>query len=230
MAWTNSWWFGWSPILLAEQGHIVILPNFGGSTGVSENFKNKVFGQVGSVPYHDLAACMRYVTHNLDYADTDRATAVGGSFGGYLAFWIAGQPFAQRFRAMASHAGVFNAAALAGSDVPDAWRLFFGGLDSDPSDLSHACERWDPARHVAKWSTPMLITVGEKDRRIPFTHGVGAFSALQLRGVESRLLVFPDEGHFILEPGNVLRWYEEVVGWINLHTGINLDNRQGEHM
>lgn len=154
---------------------------------------------------------MQFVSENFEYVDTNRATAIGGSIGGYLAFWIAGQPFATRFRALVSHAGIFSAPALSGSDVPDTWRLLFGGLESSPEDIIRAFEEWDPAPHSRNWSTPMLISVGEKDRRIPFTHGVGAFSALQLRRIESRLLVFPDEGHFISKPGNSLRWHQAVI-------------------
>ena len=176
-----------------------------GSLGVSEDFKRKVFGRLASVSYEDLEAAMRFVRENLDYVDIDRATAMGGSFGGAMTYWVADQPFANQFKALISHAGIFSAPALVGGDVPDAWRLLFGGFKSGAQVFMQVFHDSDPARYSHLWKTPMFISGGEKDRRVPCTHGLGAFSVLQFRGVESRLLVFPNEGHFVLKPGNCLR-------------------------
>lgn len=195
-----------------------------GSPGVSSRFKQKVLGHFGDIPQRDLEACMGHIAHNMEFVDVDRATALGGSFGGFMTFWIAGQPFGRKFKAMVSHAGIFNAPSLAGTDVPDAWRLLFGGTDRE-RDLIEVLQQWDPAQHSHNWETPMLISVGEKDRRIAPLNGIGAFSALQFRGVESRLLVFPDEGHIISKPANLLKWYETVISWINQHTGVNQAGR-----
>ena len=217
---TNSWLARWNALLIAEHGYIVVSPNFGGTPGSSSHFKQKVLGHFGDIPYHDLELCMDHVADNLEYVDMSRATALGGSFGGFMAFWIAGHPLAKRFRALVSHAGIFNGPSLAGTDVPDAWRLLYAGLDRN-QDLIGSLEEFDPARYSYKWQTPMLISVGEKDRRIPPSNALGAFSALQFRGIESKLLIFPDEGHMILKPANSLRWYEMVIDWINAHTGVS---------
>lgn len=170
-------------------------------------------------PYYDLERCFEYVEANILFADTTNAVAMGGSYGGYLTFWIAGQPFARKFKALVAHAGIFSAQSLYATDLPDSWRVLFGGYDSNPGQVVEIFNKWDPARFAHLWQTPILITHGELDRRCTPAMGLVAFTAAQLRGIESKYLNFPDEGHFVLKPENSLHWHSVVIEWINRHTG-----------
>ena len=174
---------------------------------------------MGGSPYEDLEGCFEYIAKHLKYVDTDRAVALGASFGGYLVYCFAGQPLGKRFKALVSHAGIFNASALYGYDVPDAWRVMFGGHDAKLADLKQIFDKWDPSRYAQNWSTPTLIIHCDKDNRCPLTMGLAAFSTLQLKGIESRFLKFSGEGHLVVKPENSLRWHEAVLAWSNRFTG-----------
>ena len=136
-----------------------------------------------------------------------------------MIYWLAGQSFTGRFKALVAHAGMFNAAALYASDVPEIWKVLFGGYESDPSQIVKIFEKWDPAQFAHRWQTPILITHGELDKRAPSSMGLAAFTTAQMKGVESKFLSFPDEGHFVLKPENSLHWHRVVIDWMNGHTG-----------
>ncbi|KUJ22167.1 alpha/beta-hydrolase [Mollisia scopiformis] len=218
-SWQDAWGTRWNPILFAEQGYIVVSPDVTGSIGYNEEFKEAAIDEMGGRPFRDLEHCFDYIEQEVPYADTTNAVAMGGSYGGYLIYWLAGQPFASKFKALVAHAGIFNIPSLYASDVPDIWEVLFGGYASDPSQLIKNLGKWDLIQFVHLWKTPILITHGELDRRCPHTMGLAAFTMTQMRGVESKFLSFSDEGHFVLKPENALLWYRTVIDWMNRHTG-----------
>lgn len=138
-----------------------------------------------------------------------------------MVFWLAGKSFGKKFKALVAHDGIFNPSTLYACDVPDKYRVLFGGYNSNPIALNEIFDKWDPSKHVKNWTTPMLIIHSDKDTRHPVSMGLAAFTALQFKGVESRYLNFPDEGHFVAKPENSLHWHRSVIGWINKFAGID---------
>lgn len=194
------------------------LINIPGSTGYNEEYKEAAIRDFGGRPYYDLENCFDYIEQHLAFADSTNAVALGGSYGGYLIYWLAGQPLARKFKCLVAHAGIFNAPILYASDVPDIWKVLFGGYDSDPSQISQIFAKWDPVRYANMWETPILITHGELDRRCPHVMGLAAFTMAQMKGLETKFLSFPDEGHFVLKLENVLHWHTVVISWMDSYT------------
>ena len=158
-----------------------------------------------------------YVEKTYPFIDKTREAALGASYGGYMMNWIAGQ-WPDRFKCLVQHDGVFDARAMAYETEElwfDEWEHGGKAYFEDPE----AFEKWNPVNHVAKWKTPMLVITSEKDFRIPYTQGLAAFTALQRRNIPSRLVVFPDENHWVLKPKNSVQWYDEVFGWMGKWTG-----------
>jgi len=215
--WKNSWSTRWNPAVIAEQGYVVVLPNITGSTGWGEAYCNAVLGDWGGRPYNDLVKCFEYVETSLPYVDTSRAVALGGSYGGYMVNWIAGQPLAKKFKAMVCHDGIFALYNMLAGDITS-------GLDFDVGanlwDDKSKWDRFDPAQYTAHWSTPMLFIHSDKDFRCPTTEGWAAYAVCQGKGIESRFLGFPDENHWVLKPENSLAWHKTVLGWINKFAGV----------
>lgn len=215
--WKLAWSTRWNPAIFAEQGYVVVLPNPTGSTGFGEAFCNGVLADWGGRPYNDLVKCFDHIETSMPYVDTSRAVALGASYGGYMVNWIAGQPFAKKFKAMVCHDGIFANYNMMASDL-------VGGPDRDHG--AHlwvdktTWDRFDPAQHTDEWTTPMLIVHSDKDYRCPVTEGWAAYAVCQGKGIESRYLNFPDETHFVLKPENSLRWHKTVLGWINRFTGV----------
>lgn len=148
-----------------------------------------------------------------------------------MIFWIAGKPLSKRFKALVAHDGIFNAPTLYAGDIPAEYTALIGGYESDPSLVTEVFRKWDPAQYTKNWTTPTLIIHSDKDTRHPVTMGLAAFSALQLKGVESRYLTFPDEGHFVVKPENSLHWHRTIIGWINKYAdveGIELEHSINE--
>jgi dipeptidyl aminopeptidase/acylaminoacyl peptidase len=146
----------------------------------------------------------------LGLADPARMAAAGASYGGYLVSWIAGHT--DRFRCLVNHAGVFDSWNQYASDVTQGRARSFGG---EPWDRAEELDRWSPARYAKGFVTPMLVTHGERDYRVPVGQGLECYSILQAKGVPSRLVCFPDENHWILKPTNSLLWYAEVGAWLD---------------
>ena len=213
----DEWSTRWNPAFFAEQGYIVLLPNITGSTGFGQAFITAIDNDWGGRPYRDLVACFNHIESSIPYIDTTRAVAMGGSYGGYMVNWIAGQPFSHRFRALVSHDGMFNFSSMLASDeiafLPPS-------LGKVPWDDQTAWEKWDPSRHTAGWATPMLVVHSEKDYRCPITQGLAVFGACQAKGVASKFLTFPDEGHWVLGRENSLRWHRTVVEWCDKYCGV----------
>ena len=216
-AFLDEWSTRWNPAVFAEQGYVVVRPNPTGSTGFGQAFVEDVRGSWGGRPYEDLVRCFDHIATHLDYVDTDRAVAMGASYGGYMINWIAGQPLGTRFRALVCHDGIFSVANQLASDVVCTLASDFRGTLWDRPD---GWDKWDPSRHTGNWRTPMLVIHGGIDYRCPISDGLAAFATCQARGVESKFLTFPDEGHFCLKRENSLRWHRVVLGWCDRFCGV----------
>ncbi|MEO5774491.1 MAG: S9 family peptidase [Sphingomicrobium sp.] len=208
----NSWSYRWNPRLFASPGYAVVSVDFHGSTGYGQAFTDAIRNDWGGKPLEDLQKGLAFATANDPQLDASRACALGASYGGYMMNWIEGN-WPDRFKCLVQHDGVFDARAMAYETEElwfDEWEHGGNAYYEDPQ----AFERWNPVNFVTRWKTPMLVVTGEKDFRIPYTQGLAAFSALQRRNIPSRLLVFPDENHWVLKPKNSIQWYDEVFGWM----------------
>ncbi len=213
-AWNDAWSYRWNPQLYAARGWTVVLPNPRGSTGHGQAYTDAVSGDWGGKPYQDIMALTDAAIASGE-ADGQRACAAGASYGGYMVNWINGQT--DRFRCLVSHAGDFDTLS-ASYDTEELWFADWDlGRGKTPWEDPAAYERFSPRAFVQRWKTPTLVTHGELDYRVTVTQGISTFTALQRRGIESRLLVFPDENHWILKPRNARVFHEEVFGWIGRH-------------
>ncbi|TMQ72178.1 MAG: S9 family peptidase [Candidatus Eisenbacteria bacterium] len=204
----DAFHFRWSPHVFAAAGYVVAQVNFQGSTSWGQDFAQRIQGGWGDRPFEDV---MRATDHLIacGLADPDRMAAAGGSYGGYMAAWIAGHT--DRFRCIVNHAGVYDLLGQYASDVTQGRAKSMGG---EPWDGLEAIERWSPARFASGFSTPMLVLHGERDYRVPVTQGLACYGVLKAKGIPARLVYFPDENHWILKPRNSLLWYREVLGWL----------------
>lgn len=213
----NSWSYRWNPALFAGAGYGLVAVDFHGSTGYGQAFTDAIQNNWGGWPLEDLQKGLKAATDRFGWLDGDNACALGASYGGYMMNWIAGQ-WPDRFKCIVQHDGVFDARAMAYETEElwfDEWEHGGKAYFEDPA----AFEKWNPVNFVDRWQTPMLVITGEKDFRIPYTQGLASFTALQRRGVPSRLLVNPDENHWVLKPKNSRQWYAEVLGWLDRWTG-----------
>ena len=213
----NAWSYRWNPRVFASPGYAVVSVDFHGSTGYGQAFTDSIRNNWGGWPLEDLQKGLAFATRQDPQLDADNACALGASYGGYMMNWIAGQ-WPDRFKCLVQHDGVFDARAMAYETEElwfDEWEHGGKAYYEDPA----AFEKWNPVNHVANWKTPMLVITGEKDFRIPYTQGIASFTALQRKGMPSRLIVFPDENHWVLKPKNSIQWYGEVQGWLGKWTG-----------
>jgi dipeptidyl aminopeptidase/acylaminoacyl peptidase len=211
-AWNDNWGYRWNPQVFASQGYVVFMPNPRGSTGYGQQFTDEISGDWAGKVYTDL---MNGVMHVLaqGYVDKERIGAAGGSYGGYMVNWIEGHNDDPRFqfKALVSHAGVYNLVSMYGA-TEELWFTDWE-FKGTPWDNPEMYARWSPSMFVKNFKTPMLVVHGELDYRVPVGEGLQLFTALQRRGVESKLLYFPDEGHWILKPQNSVLWYNTVSDW-----------------
>ena len=215
-AWNDSWSYRWNPQIYASRGYVVFMPNPRGSTGFGQQFTDEISGDWGGKVFVDLMNGVAKVA-SMPFVDKTRVGGAGASYGGYMVNWILGHNTDPRvrFKALVSHAGVFNLASMYGV-TEELWFVdweFKGAPWTNPA----VYERWSPHRFVPKFNTPTLVTHGEIDYRVPIGEGLQLFTALQRRGVDSKLVVFPDEGHWILKPQNSKFWYDNVLDWFDKH-------------
>jgi dipeptidyl aminopeptidase/acylaminoacyl peptidase len=209
----NSWSYRWNPAVMASQGYAVVTIDFHGSTGYGQKFTDSINKNWGGWPLEDLQKGMDAVGKIDTQLDTANACALGGSYGGYMMNWISGN-WPDRFKCLVNHAGIFDLRAMA----YETEELWFDQWDNGgPWTTRTDAEKWNPVNHVAKWKTPTLVIHGEKDYRIPYSQSLAAFTALQQQGVESKLLVFPDENHWVLKPKNSIQWHQTVFAWLAKH-------------
>ncbi len=200
--------------MFASAGYVVVMPNPRGSTGYGQKFIDDINGDWGGKVFDDIMAVVDQVSA-LPYVDSNRMAAAGGSYGGYMVDWLLGHT--TRFKAMVSHAGVYDLRSMAG-ETEELWfvQWEFKGMPWDNPELY---DRWSPSSFVKEFKTPTLVVAGEQDFRVPASQGMQLFTALQLQKVPSKLIVFPDEGHWVLKPQNTVMWYREFLDWINEWTG-----------
>lgn len=212
-AWGQSWSYRWNPQVFAAAGYVVVMPNPRGSTGYGQKFTDEINKDWGGRAYDDVMAVTDYVAAQ-PWADARRMAAAGGSYGGYMVNWILGHN--NRFRALVSHAGVYDLPSEFGTTEELWFPLWeFGGTPwNNPDEYT----RWSPSQHVTEFKTPTLVIHGELDYRVPLGQGLQLYTALQMQKVPSKLMLFPDEGHWILKPQNSLLWYRTFLDWINTWT------------
>lgn len=218
-AWLDNWGSRWNFELFAATGVAVIAINPRGSTGYGQAFVDGVSKDWGGKVYTDLMNGLNTALARNRWMDSSRMGAAGGSFGGYMVNWIAGHN--QRFKALATHAGVYNLEHMSGA-TEELWFTDweFGGPMWNANALNTQYRRWSPHLSAGKFRTPTLVLHGEKDFRVPFTEGVAMFTALQRQGVPSRFVEFPDEGHWILKPANAQVWWKEMQGWFRQYLSM----------
>ncbi|PVU98899.1 hypothetical protein BB560_005588 [Smittium megazygosporum] len=213
----DQWSVNWNLNSFANQGYIVLLINFHGGDAYGQKFTDSITHNWGTYPYEDLMTGLDYFLENAKYADGNNVAALGASYGGYMANWINGQT--DRFKALVCHDGVFSTVSVSYSTD------YFSSLDHDLGiayieSQRNMLEKFNPERYVSNWKTPTLVVQGEYDYRVPVTEGISTFAALQRRGIDSKLLYFPDENHMVLKPANYLFWTGEMFNWIGKYTNV----------
>jgi dipeptidyl aminopeptidase/acylaminoacyl peptidase len=208
----DSWSSRWNPRVVASQGYAVISVDFHGSTGYGQAFTDAIRADWGGKPFEDLQKGLDAALALDSQIDGSRACAMGASYGGYMVNWIAGN-WPDRFKCIVQHDGIFDMRSMYYSTE----ELWFPRWDFEGSyeQARETYEKWNPANHVGKWKTPMLVVTGQQDFRVPYSQGLMSFTALQERGIPSQLLVFPDENHWVLKPKNSLQWHNTVFAWLN---------------
>lgn len=208
-AWFDSWSYRWNSQMWAARGYVTVLINPHGSTGYGQAFTEQISGDWGGAVYEDLMKGVDHVV-KLGYVDPNRLGAAGGSYGGYMVNWILGHT--NRFKALVSHAGVYNLTSMYATE-----ELWFTDWEfkGTPWDNPELYTKWSPHLSAKNFKTPTLVVHGELDYRVPVGEGLQLFSTLQRKGVPSKLLYYPDEGHWILKPQNSELWYKTVLGWFD---------------
>ncbi|WP_266159088.1 alpha/beta hydrolase family protein [Dyella silvatica] len=214
-AMSNGWSYRWNPQTYAGQGFAVVTINFHGSTGYGQAFTDSISGDWGGKPLEDLKLGWKAALGKYSFLDGDRACALGASYGGYMVYWIAGV-WNEPWRCLVDHDGVFDARSMYYSTE----ELWFEEKENGGTEYDHPqnYEKFNPVNHVKDWRVPMLVVHGGKDFRIPDTQGLGAFTAMQRRGIPSQFLHFPDENHWVLKPQNSVQWHEAVNAWLKQWT------------
>ena len=207
----NSWSWRWNPWLMVAKGYAVLLPDPALSTGYGQAMLRRGWGEWGGAPFTDLMAITDAVEKRAEI-DADKVAAMGGSYGGYMANWVAGHT--DRFRCIVTHASLWALDQFQGTtDYPAYWAREWGLFTDRPERY----EQWSPHHFLDNISTPMLVVHGDKDYRVPVGEGLRLWWDLKRRDVESSYLYFPDEGHWVLKPGNARVWYETVWAWLATH-------------
>ncbi|HWQ54757.1 MAG TPA: S9 family peptidase [Bryobacteraceae bacterium] len=212
-AWGQQWTYRWNAQVFAAAGYVVVMPNPRGSTGYGQKFIDEINRDWGGRAFDDVMAVTDHLA-TLPYVDPSRMAAAGGSYGGYMVNWILGHT--ARFKALVSHAGVYELKSMFG-ETEELWFPLweFGG---SPWENPENYTRWSPAEFVKEFRTPTLVIHGELDYRVPYGQGLQLFTALQLQKVPSKLLLYPDEGHWIQKPQNAALWYKTFIDWIDTWT------------
>lgn len=203
----DQWHWRWCAQAFAAPGYAVALVNFHGSTSWGQDFTASILGRWGDQPYRDVMAATDYLIGR-GIADARRVAVSGGSYGGYLVSWIASQT--DRFACIVNHAGVCDFQTQYASDITQGRRRSMGG---EPWDDVKGMDRYNPMRHAKGFRSPMLVIHGEKDYRVPYVQGIEIYNVYKAMGRPARLVVYPDENHWILKPRNSRHWYGEVLGW-----------------
>ena len=210
--WTDEFHYRWNYSLFASPGYVVAAINFHGSTGYGQTFTDSISGDWGGAPFIDLVKGQQYLVETFPFIDKDKIVAAGASYGGFMVNWIAGHSdeFKYPFRCLVSHDGIFDSPSMYYSTE----ELWFEEWEHGGTPWNSALyEKWNPANYVDKFKVPTLVVHSEKDFRVPVAQGLMLFTALQRRGVKSKMLYFPDENHFVQKPQNARLWWQTVFAW-----------------
>jgi dipeptidyl aminopeptidase/acylaminoacyl peptidase len=213
-AWGDDWSFRWNPELFAANGYVVIMINFHGSTGYGQKFIDAINGDWGGAPFEDLMKGLDYAEQTYPFIDKNRECALGASYGGYAINWILGHT--DRFKCLVSHDGMFNAESAWGTTE----ELWFNNWEfkGTPYDNRAGYQKWSPHQYAKNFKTPTLVIHSQRDYRLDVSEGLQLFTTLQVEGVPSKMLYFPDEGHWVLKPQNSQLWYKTVNDWVDRWT------------
>lgn len=207
----------WNVQAFAAPGYVCITPNFHGSTGFGEEFAECINGAHPELPFTDIMAATDYMATR-SYIDSKRIGAAGGSYGGYMMAWIGGHT--DRFACLINHAGVYNLMAQFGSDITFHREISYGGTPWDGRDN---VLKWSPSQYAKDYVTPTLVVHGEKDYRVPYGQGLELYGMLKAKKVPAKLIVYPDENHWVLTANNSIHWYGEFHKWLNRWIGMGTD-------
>ncbi|MBZ5547610.1 MAG: S9 family peptidase [Acidobacteriia bacterium] len=213
-AWGDDWSYRWNPELFAANGYVVIMINFHGSTGYGQKFIDAINGDWGGAPFEDLMKGLDYAEKTYPFIDKDRECALGASYGGYMANWVLGHT--NRFKCIVSHDGMFNADSAWGT-TEELWfnEWEFKGTPWTNRDMYR---KWSPHLSATNFKTPTLVVHSQLDYRLDVSEGFQLFTTLQRLGVPSKMLYFPDEGHWVLKPQNSQLWWKTVNDWVDQWT------------
>jgi dipeptidyl aminopeptidase/acylaminoacyl peptidase len=211
----NDFHYRWNPQVYAAAGYAAVMVDFHGSVGYGQAFTDSIRGDWGGKPLVDLQKGLAAALERYPWMDGERVSALGASYGGYMINWISGV-WPDRFRCMVNHDGNLDE-RMAYYDTEELWFPEWE-RSGTPWENPEAYQHHNPIDHVGKWQTPMLVIHGALDYRVVDTQGLSTFTALQRRGVPSKLLYFPDENHWVLQPHNSILWHETVLGWIHRWT------------
>jgi dipeptidyl aminopeptidase/acylaminoacyl peptidase len=221
-AFHDEWHWRWNAQAFAAPGYLVALVNFHGSTGWGQSFAASILGRWGDQPYRDVMAATDHLIAQ-GRVDPRRMAATGGSYGGYLASWIASQT--DRFACIINHAGVSDFQTQMASDVTHGRPRSMGG---ELWDNIEGMDRWNPIRHAAGFRSPMLVIHGERDYRVPYAQGLAVYNVYKAMKLPARLVCYPDENHWVLKPRNSLHWYGEVLSWLERWVGAGRRVRRAD--
>ncbi|KAF7768229.1 hypothetical protein Agabi119p4_7472 [Agaricus bisporus var. burnettii] len=226
-AWEDQWSTRWNPNAFTGQGYFVIALNPTGSTTFGQELTDAIKEDWGGKPFVDLINGWKYALDKYPEIDADRAVAAGASWGGYAINWIQSNPeFGFGFKALVCHDGVFDTQYNGFStDEIFFFNHEWGGRPWEEKGKKLST-KFSPSNFVHKWSTPQLVIHSSKDYRLPETEGISAFQVLQQLGIPSRLLIFPDENHWVLKPENSVVWHEEIFRWFDQFVGEKKDESE----
>ncbi len=210
--WGNSWGYRWNEQVFSAPGYVTLMINRRGSTGYGQKFTDEITNDWGGKPYEDVMKGVDAAVAKYTFIDGTRVAAAGGSYGGYMADWLA--THTDRFKAIISHAGIYDKTSMYATE-----ELWFEEHDMQGTPWTNpdSYKKWSPSTYAAdlgKYKTPTLVIAGEMDYRVPYTQSLEFFSALQRQGVPSKLVIFPDEGHWIGKPQNAQFWYKTFLDWL----------------
>ena len=211
----DAWSYRWNPQTYAGRGIAAVMIDFHGSTGYGQAFTDAISQHWGDRPLEDLQKGLAFALSKYEFLDGKKACALGGSYGGYMVNWIAGN-WNSPFKCLVSHAGIFDTQFM-GTSTEELWFSEWENGGPVAGNLA-AYNKHNPAHHTQNWKTPMLIIHGGKDYRVPLEEGISAFTVLQRQGTPSQFLYYPDENHWILKPQNSLMWHNTVESWIKKYT------------
>ncbi|NHB70108.1 S9 family peptidase [Perlabentimonas gracilis] len=203
----DQWHYRWNSHLFAAPGYVTIMPNFHGSTSFGQDFAMSIHGNHSDKPFEDIMKATDYMVER-GFIDESKMAAAGGSYGGYMVSWIAGHT--DRYAALVNHAGVYDFYTQFGSDFTSNREIAYGGTPWDKPENMH---RHNPAAFAENFKSPMLIIHGEQDFRVPIGHALTVYGVYKGMGLDARMVYYPNENHWILQPQNSIFWYNELHSW-----------------